>query len=100
VLYFFHPAAKFERFEAAAYYKQQRQELGDSYFEEFQKIMERILAFPERYKIALEPDIRRLAFDRFPYHVIYRVIDNQIQVLAVAHQSRRPNYWYTRLEIA
>lgn len=97
MIYFLHPAAKFERFEAAAYYKQQRQELGDSYFEDYQKTMERILKFPDRYKVALEPDIRKLAFDLFPYHVIYRFIDSKIQVLAVAHQSRRPNYWHNRI---
>ena len=32
----------------------------------------------------------------FPYSVIYIVAGDEIQVLAVAHHSRRPGYWLKR----
>jgi hypothetical protein len=28
--------------------------------------------------------------------LVYRVVDNQIQVLAVAHGRRKPGYWKSR----
>lgn len=33
---------------------------------------------------------------RFPYSLIYRVIDGEIRVSAVAHQKRRPAFWKER----
>ena len=34
---------------------------------------------------------------QFPYKIIYIVERDQIQVLAVAHDRRRPGYWRERL---
>jgi hypothetical protein len=34
--------------------------------------------------------------NRFPYNVVYRIRDDDIYVVAVAHTSRRPNYWKDR----
>jgi plasmid stabilization system protein ParE len=39
---------------------------------------------------------RKYLLRRFPYAVIYRVTDETIQVLAVAHGRRRPGYWRRR----
>ncbi|RLT05905.1 MAG: type II toxin-antitoxin system RelE/ParE family toxin, partial [Planctomycetota bacterium] len=33
---------------------------------------------------------------RFPYKIIFEMIQNEVVVLAVAHGSRRPNYWLKR----
>ena len=33
---------------------------------------------------------------RFPYTVIYSLRDEQIRVLALAHEKRRPFYWRGR----
>jgi plasmid stabilization system protein ParE len=40
---------------------------------------------------------RQLRVTRFPYNVVYRVRENDIYVVAVAHTSRRPGYWFERL---
>jgi toxin ParE1/3/4 len=41
---------------------------------------------------------RRFLLRRFPYLVIYRVQGpTMVQVLAVAHTSRNPNYWKGRI---
>ena len=39
---------------------------------------------------------RRYLFRRFPFSVIYRVGSESIQVIAVAHARRRPDYWRRR----
>lgn len=50
-------------------------------------------AWPE-----VEPGVRRIVLDRFPFSLIYRVMLDELQILAVAHHSRRPGYWRERLE--
>jgi len=48
---------------------------------------------PERYP-EIEPGIRRrLVFHRFPYAVAYRIVEDEVQVVAVMHLHRRPGYW-------
>jgi len=36
---------------------------------------------------------RRLVLRRFPFNLIYRVHEDEIQLIAVAHQRRKPRYW-------
>jgi len=33
---------------------------------------------------------------RFPYRLIYRVRDEDVYIVAIAHTSRRPGYWQNR----
>lgn len=40
--------------------------------------------------------IRRVPLRRFPYFVIYRERDQEIQIIAFAHTSRQPGYWHHR----
>ena len=44
-----------------------------------------------------EAGTRRYVLRRFPYSIIYREIEDGIEVIAVAHQKRRPRYWRGRL---
>ena len=39
---------------------------------------------------------RQFSVSGFPYRIAYRVRDHDIYVIAVAHTSRRPNYWKHR----
>jgi DNA replication protein DnaC/plasmid stabilization system protein ParE len=59
-------------------------------------VVERALAAPERWPIHLH-GTRRIVFPRFPFSLIYRLRNEQVQVVAVAHQSRRPGYWKERV---
>ncbi len=29
----------------------------------------------------------------YPYSIVYRGLDDEIQIIAVAHAKRRPRYW-------
>ena len=35
---------------------------------------------------------------RFPYLVVFRELDSEVQIIAVAHAHRRPGYWNRRLK--
>jgi plasmid stabilization system protein ParE len=41
--------------------------------------------------------VRRLLLRRFPYSLIYQAVADEVLVLAVSHQSRRPGYWRSRI---
>ena len=42
--------------------------------------------------------VRRVRVRRFPYQVVYLVIDDDIVVIAIAHDRRQPGYWMSRVE--
>ncbi len=42
------------------------------------------------------PPCRRMTAHRFPYDLVYRHDKGTITIVAVAHQSRRPEYWSGR----
>lgn len=35
---------------------------------------------------------------QFPYKIVYIIEGDQIQVVAIAHDRRRPGYWLKRLD--
>jgi plasmid stabilization system protein ParE len=39
---------------------------------------------------------RKLPMGRFPYTLVYRLEGELIHVIALMHQSRRPDYWRAR----
>lgn len=39
---------------------------------------------------------RRYVFPRFPFSLIYRIRPQFVEIIAVAHQKRKPDYWAAR----
>lgn len=89
--YWFHPAAEAEYLEILAYYESKRAGLGAGYLIEFETAMEAVCATPQRYPIEREPAVRRKRMNRFPFTILFRERAGAIQVLAVAHNRRRPS---------
>jgi len=52
---------------------------------------------PHYYRIKRKPSIRRVSLRRFPFKVIFRDVEGVVQILAVSHKRRRPDYWLNRL---
>jgi hypothetical protein len=44
----------------------------------------------------VERGTKRLPLRRFPYTVVYREMESEIQIVAFAHTSRKPGYWFSR----
>jgi toxin ParE1/3/4 len=44
----------------------------------------------------VQSTIRRLTLPKFLYSLLYRVVEDQIRVLAVPHHKRKPQYWVDR----
>lgn len=93
----FHSEADTEVTEAARYYEMRSPGLGFSFLMELEVSIKQVVANPEAYQL-VGKEVRRKPFRRFPYSLLYFVEIDRIQVVAVAHQKRRPNYWRSRLE--
>lgn len=92
----FHPEAEVELLEAAEYYELQVPGLGERFGAEVRRATDLLLRHPE-LGTPVDPDLRRLVLNRFPFTLIYSVSTDVVRVEVVAHQSRRPGYWRSRL---
>jgi len=90
-----HPEAKEELREAAIYYSPGGTNLVRELFSEYRSEVKRILANP--YLFNIRPNgFRRANLDRFPFYLPFLIKDETVYILAVAHISRRPDYWTHR----
>lgn len=92
----FHPLAEQELLDAVSYYEGQKLGLGLEYLEEMEHSVNFLIRYPY-VGTTVRGSIRRLVLPKFPYSLLYRVLeDNSIRILAVAHHKRRPQYWISR----
>ncbi|GAB1724050.1 MAG: hypothetical protein GDA65_05140 [Nitrospira sp. CR1.1] len=57
--------------------------------------IEAVSLAPERWTLFVH-GTRRYLFRRFPFQLVYRVVKDSVQVVAIAHGRRRPRYWKLR----
>ena len=93
----FHNEAAAEYDVAFDWYLEHSPEAAHKFDFEVESALAQIVEGPKRW--ALGPlKTRRYLLRRFPFVVIYREqpADN-LQIVAIAHTSRRPGYWKQRL---
>ena len=94
--YWLHPEAQTDLRDAAQFYREQAgASLAQAFLAEFEHSVGPLLQYP-RLGSVWRHGKRRLLTRRFPFSIIYAVVDEQVRVLAVAHHSRRPGYWHSR----
>jgi plasmid stabilization system protein ParE len=90
------PLALAELHDAAAFYTASANvELGSAFLAEFERATTDIFANPKLGAV-FRQNKRRYVLRRFPYSIFYQVAVDEIRVIAVAHQRRRPAYWARR----
>jgi plasmid stabilization system protein ParE len=94
--YKFHPAARADYREAAAFYESRREGLGAAFSIEVEAAIARILEAPNRWRV-IEQDVRRCLTRTFPYGILYTIEDDSILIVSVMHLRRKPGYWHDRL---
>lgn len=65
--------------------------LGDEFWNELQTTVQAAAANPLRFHPYVG-DLRRANLNRFPYHVLYRVLPDRIRVTAVRHHRQNPRF--------
>ena len=89
------PAAKSEIRQAALFYEDCREGLGQEFLDAVESAFEQIRQHSTVWRI-LKGRFRRDLLQRFPYGVIYAVEGEVIYVAAVMHLKRKPGYWVSR----
>jgi toxin ParE1/3/4 len=91
----FHPLAEQELLDAVSYYENQETGLGLDYLGEVEHAVDFLVRYPEA-GAGVRGNIRRLTLPKFPYSLLYRLVEEQVRILAVAHHKRKPQYWVDR----
>jgi toxin ParE1/3/4 len=91
----FHPAAAAEFGAAVEYYEEALPGLGRRFRDAVHETMDLALAHPDAGS-PRRAGGRHLTVSGFPYDFVYRVRGDALDVLALAHHSRRPGYWLGR----
>ena len=91
------PAASEEFAAAVQWYEEERPGLGADFFDAIAATTARIQDHPEiGVPISSDERTRRAFVSRFPYQVVYRLMGDEIVIVAIAHLKRRPGYWKDR----
>ena len=92
----YHPLTASDLNRAVSYYNRQRQGLGEELRAEVYETIARIRSNPLQFVI-VERAIRRAFVHRFPYSVLFRVVnDETVRVLVIRHHRRRPGFGLSR----
>lgn len=94
--YRFHPAALAEHLDQVAFYESQLRGLGADYLAAFDRFIQQICSHPQAFAQIQKTALRRAVMKRYPFQLIYMVLENQVYILAIAHHKRRPSYWAIR----
>jgi hypothetical protein len=89
------PSAREELNEAAARYEALVPGLGDAFLDDVERAVETVRESPG-IGVATQRKFRKMILRRFPFSIVYVECGEEIVIVAVAHQCRRPGYWRRR----
>lgn len=92
----------FDEYRAAAHwYEDRREGLGDAFMDAVDAAIESILDSTVEWGFyrgrKRTPQIYSRSVAGFPFNVIYLKLNEEILIVAYAHEKRRPGYWARRL---
>lgn len=77
------------------YSREANEDLGRAFISEFEQSTALLGEQPE-LGAPWRGEVRRFPLRRFPYSIVYYLGKGSIRILAVAHQSRKPEFWHGR----
>jgi plasmid stabilization system protein ParE len=91
-----HPGAEADLLDGFDWYAERNSDAADEFAVAVREAGNLIRRAPLVWPSFTE-DTRKYTLKHFPYKIIYRVTGSQIEVIAVAHDRRRSNYWAKRI---
>ena len=92
----FYPDAEMEMRESSKYYESQQKDLGKRFLNSIESAIKQIQINPKIFQ-KVNKNVRRCQTKIFPYGIIFREQENQIEIIAIMHLKRKPGYWKDRL---
>lgn len=93
----FHPEARQELLEAAQYIANDDPRESELFNQAFEQSLDWARSQPLIFR-CFESDFRKIKVGKFVYSLVFRVSGDEIQILAIAHMSRKPGYWKDRVK--
>jgi toxin ParE1/3/4 len=93
----FRPEAKRDVLNSRRWYEREEAGLGEVFAQSLAEVIDRIESMPRMYPMA-HHDARRAKMRKFPYLVYYRIVEDQIEIIAVLHGSRDPEVSRKRID--
>lgn len=93
---FLHELAQKEIRDAAVYYESKSLGLGQIFIDSLEITTAQIKYNPTAWPL-VGFQIRAIQIERFGYKLFYRIDENIIFILAVAHCRKKPLYWIDRI---
>jgi mRNA-degrading endonuclease RelE of RelBE toxin-antitoxin system len=84
-----------EFIDAMNYLDARRQGLGSELRDEVDRAIELIQRKPDTWPLITD-NIRRYRLRRFSFFIIYELLDDTLNIVAIMHTRRRPGYWKDR----
>ena len=89
------PAAILMAIEAYNWYEEQKTGLGELFLAELSRCYSRLEKNPLHYQ-KIKKNYRHLVLDKFPYVLIFEIIEDEIIIFAVFHTARNPKSKFKR----
>ena len=90
-----HPDALLEAESSLAWYRSRSLRAAGFFLDELEQAIETILEAPQRWPKD-QDGFRQYQLRRFPFVLFYRATAEAVEIIAVAHASRKPGYWKFR----
>jgi len=91
----FHPDATTELSESADWYAERSSRAARNFLVAVDVAISSIMDAPNRF-VRIDDRHQSCSVIKFPFQIVYRVIDDRIVVVAVAHAKRPHQYWRNR----
>ena len=91
----FHTEAETEIFEALEWYAERSLLAARAFVQELTSMVVLADRSPETWPRGFG-NTRRIVFPHFPFDLVFRMKDETLEIVAVAHHRRRPMYWRSR----
>ena len=91
----FLPAATKDYEDACNWYHARSEQAADRFEEAVERALNHILEAPDRWPFC-DRRHRQHLLRKYPYSLVYRLLDDRVVVVAVAHARRRFGYWRDR----
>jgi plasmid stabilization system protein ParE len=92
----FHPEADEELAASFNWYREKSREAAQHFLDEARMVRQLMEEYPQAGARYLH-GTRKLVFHSLPFLLVYRPLRQRLQIIAVAHTSRKPGYWRHRL---
>ena len=91
------PTAHDDEYDACKWYEKQLKGLGEEFLQELEIAYRKISLHPTyNGYIDGKKILRDYTLPRFPFSIIYRIVDETVQVITVHHFKKHPSKMYGR----